>query len=85
MRWCYLIAKAIRNHRAAYRALAEMWSKNMPKRLDTKRPYGPTIQGQRWGWREIRKEQETESDTHTEMFGASDVAPSDGSARISEC
>ena len=54
MRWCYLIGKAIRNRRAASRALAEMWSKNMPKRLDTKRPYGPTIQGQRWGWREIR-------------------------------
>ena len=55
MRWCCLIEKVIKNHRAAYRALAEMWSKNMPKRLDTRRPcYGFTIQGQRWGWREIR-------------------------------
>lgn len=53
-RWTYLIEKAIKNHRAAFRAIAAKWAKNMPKHIDTRKPTGITIQGQRWGWREIR-------------------------------
>ena len=53
-RWQYFIERAIARHRWAWQGLALKWSKAMRRRLDTRRPTGLTIQGQRWGWREIR-------------------------------
>ena len=52
-RWSRLISKAQERHRWAMRGLALKWSRRMPKRIDTRAPTGLTIQGQRWGWREI--------------------------------
>ena len=55
-RWGLLLARAIARHRWAMQALALKWARNMPKSLDTRDPTGLTVQGQSWGWREIRTE-----------------------------
>eukprot|EP00974_Lingulodinium_polyedra_P061131 5896375-Lingulodinium_polyedra.AAC.1 len=53
--WQRLVDKAISRHRWAMKGLALKWAKHgMPKALDTRRPRGLTIRGERWGWRELR-------------------------------
>lgn len=60
-RWKAMINKAVTKHRWAMHAQAQRYVadklRGSPwKELDTKKPTGLTIQGQRWGWREILSE-----------------------------
>ena len=51
--WARLLELAKERHRWAMRGLAFKMSGDMPKRLDTRPPRGLTIQGARWGGREL--------------------------------
>ena len=52
--WQRMISRAIYRHRWAMQGMARRFSINMPRKLDHHPPVGLTLQGRRWGWREIR-------------------------------
>lgn len=52
--WRRLLARAVFRHRWAMQGQALRFSRNMPRHLDLHPARGLTIQGSRWGWREVR-------------------------------
>ena len=52
--WRRMVSRAAYRRKWATQGLALKFSLQMPKQLGHRAPTGLTMQGQRWGWREVR-------------------------------